>query len=175
MSEPPRDPALDADLEELGDDVIIAQETGAHAPQPRANVTTDHPTVVISEPSGGGAEKARPPRRERSEQTVVIRDRKALDKMRREIDQRRRVKTKKKASAGTMYLIGVAALASLVVGTLLAALIDSRNGSAAPAASTLPASRVVAEPEPAQSVPQGTIDLDALPAAPRRPERSEHP
>jgi len=177
VSEPPRDPAGEAELEELGDDVIISQESGAHAPAPRVNVTTDHPTVMISEPPGGPAPVVLPPRharRERSEQTVVIRDRKVLDKMRREM-LKHQPKKQKKGGVGSVYLIGVAALAALVVGTLIAALIDSRSGSAAPAASTLPASLVVAAPAPSGSGESDTIDLDALPAPARGPERSEHP
>lgn len=165
MSEPPRDPAGDLELEELGDEVIIAQETGAHAPQRRVNVTTDHPTVVISEhpPQRQSAPvPAAYAKRERSEQTVVIRDRKKLDKMRREIEQRRR---KPRTSRSTIYLVGVAALASLVTGTLIAALVDASDApGSAPVMSAEPVLLPPPESEPAPSaVPPGTIDLDALP------------
>jgi hypothetical protein len=176
VSEPPRNPAGDSDLEELGDEVIISQETGAHAPQPRANVTTDHPTVVISEPpperQSGGLPAYRAPR-ERTEQTVVIRDRKRLDRMRREMmEMQARQRGSPRGSRSTVYLIGFAALASLVTGTLIAALVDASDGPApTPAASTL---QVVPAPEPEgepSAVPPGAIDLDALPEESHAPRK----
>lgn len=164
----------DADLEELGDEVIIAQETGAHAPQRRVNVTTDHPTVVISEPPPAHPSKGLPTyrsRRDRTEQTVVIRDRKKLEQMRRQMT--RQYRKKQGVERKTVYLIAVAALASLAMGTLIAALVDSSTASAP--ATTI---RALPEPEPAaaepqpSAVPPDTIDLDALPepgkAGPRR-------
>jgi hypothetical protein len=160
----------DAELEELGDDVIIAQETGAHAPQRRVNVTTDHPSVVISEPPPVHPSKGLPTyrtRRERTEQTVVIRDRKQLAKMRREMT--RQPRQKRGVERKTVWLVAFAALASLATGTLIAALVDS-SGEAAP----VPV-RALPEPEPAAGEPSpsavapGTIDLDALPEpGPRR-------
>lgn len=162
----------DADLEELGDEVIIAQETGAHAPQRRVNVTTDHPTVVISEPPPAHPSSRLPTyrgRRDRTEQTVVIRDRKKLEQMRRQMT--RKPGTKPGVERKTVYLIAVAALASLAMGTLIAALVDSTTASSTPAAV-----RALPQPEPPagepSAVPPGTIDLDALPetgnAGPRR-------
>ncbi len=47
LDEPP--PAPEADpLDELSDDLIIAQESRAHAPQPRVHVDIDPRTVVIA-------------------------------------------------------------------------------------------------------------------------------
>jgi len=166
VSDPPRNPTGDPDaesIEELGDEVIIAQETGAHAPQRRANVTTDHPTVVISEhppAKPAAAAAAYGAKRDRSEQTVVIRDRKRLEKMRREIERRRQPKT----SRSTIYLVGIAALASLATGTLIAALVDASDAPApAPEPQmSAPVPLPVEEPAPS-AVPPGTIDLDALP------------
>ncbi|MCA9592564.1 MAG: hypothetical protein KC776_04610 [Myxococcales bacterium] len=37
------------ELEELGDDAIVAQQSAAHAPQPRVNVAVDQPSVVVAE------------------------------------------------------------------------------------------------------------------------------
>lgn len=148
--------------------MIIAQETGAHAPQRRVNVTTDHPTVVISEhPPARQSAPVPAYKHERTEQTVVIRDRKKLDKMRREIEKRRR---KPRTSRSTIYLVGIAALASLVTGTLIAALVDASGAPDAAPATSAERALPPPEPEPAPSaVPPGTIDLDALPepASPR--------
>ena len=100
-------------VEELSDDVIIAQETIAHAPAPRANVSTDHPTVVISDvPAAPRKLPTVPPLRgaDRTEKTVVIRDRKSLDRLRREASRR---PTRHRASSSrTIYLVGAAVLAS---------------------------------------------------------------
>jgi hypothetical protein len=159
-------PASDDGLEELGDEVIIAQETGAHAPQPRAQVTTDHPTVVISEPPL--RDTRRRSRRERTEQTVVIRDRKQLEKMRRAISDRNKPRTE----ARSWYLLGAAALASLALGTLIAALVDATAGASTPAPALVP-EKAAPLPEPAPSLPQNAIDLDALPDAPPKPRRAD--
>jgi hypothetical protein len=168
VSEPPRSPAGDADLEELGDEVIISQETGAHAPQRRANVTTDHPTVVISEPAPPRRPESTVPYRavrDRGEKTVIIRDRKKLEKMRRDIARR---KQKSRVSRSTVYLIGIAGLASLVAGTLLAALVDaSQEEDVSQEEAAAPSAHAGALAAPAVSgssvVPPGAIDLDALP------------
>jgi hypothetical protein len=166
----------DEELEELGDDVIIAQETGAHAPQRRVNVTTDHPSVVISEPPRAYSTSATPPqraRRERMEQTVVIRDRKQLERMRR--DMTRQHRKKRGVEKRTMYLVAIAAVASLAMGTLIAALVDSSTE-----ASPVPI-RVLPAPEPApgapapSGTPPSTIDLDALPATGNGARRSDSP
>lgn len=167
----------DAELEELGDDVIIAQETGAHAPQRRVNVTTDHPSVVISEHPPAHSSNRLPTyrtRRDRTEQTVVIRDRKKLEQMRREMT--RQYRKKPGMERKTVYLIAVAALASLAMGTLIAAVVDSTTAAPSP-----PAVRALPEPEPApgeapSSLPEGTIDLDALPEpAQGGPRRNDAP
>src|SRR5436190_1184826 len=52
-SDPPGEDELEQ-LEELGDDAIIAQQQGAHVPKPRAQVTEEARSIVISDhPSGG--------------------------------------------------------------------------------------------------------------------------
>jgi hypothetical protein len=166
----------DAELEELGDDVIIAQETDAHAPQRRVNVTTDHPSVVISEPPSAHPSNRFPSYRarpERMEQTVVIRDRKKLEQMRRQMT--RSHQKKPVVELRTVYLIAAAALASLAMGTLIAALVDSRAADSPPAPV-----RALPEPEPApggpRSAPPGTIDLDALPEPSKGgPRRTDTP
>ena len=113
-------------LEELGDDVIIAQETAAHAPAPRARVTTDHPTVVISEPPGRRHPSTLPPARrsERGEKTVVIRDRRKLESLRRSVSKRPRRRFRFLPEARTLYLLAAAVALSLVAGTVLALLLE---------------------------------------------------
>ena len=86
-------------LEELGDDAIIAQQRGAHAPAPRAQVTEDARSVVISDhpaqgfgaPAAAAASAGAPARKrsERTEKTVVIRDRRQIEELRREMAKRK--------------------------------------------------------------------------------------
>jgi hypothetical protein len=166
----------EAELEELGDEVIIAQETGAHAPQRRANVTTDHPSVVISEHPPAHPSQRLPTyrsRRDRTEQTVVIRDRKKLEKMRREMTRQHRKKPG--VERRTVYLIAVAALASLAMGTLIAALVDSSSAVEPASVRALPPPEPVATEAAPSAVPPGTIDLDALPEPGKGARRADSP
>ncbi|HEX5098552.1 MAG TPA: hypothetical protein VFV94_03600 [Polyangiaceae bacterium] len=172
MSDPPREPR-DEELEELGDEVILAQESAVHVPQPRQNVTTDHPTVVISEPvhAGGNRATVRRPRQS-SEQTVVIRDRRQLDKMRKAISDRQQLKQPARVvETKTLYLLVAAALLSLVVGTLIAAFVDSRQYSPDLAGSGSAAASAPPPPAATTAAPLPTIDLDSLPVDRRKPHR----
>lgn len=162
------------DLEELSHDAIIAQEAGVHAPQPRVHVATDAPTVVISEPPprSGQPSSTVPPSRRRGEQTVVIRDRRALEDMRKAIRQRRPVPatTHGRIPAKTYFLLGAAVLVSLALGTLLAVVVERTQGSvpAIQEARQKPSrAEVVAPDVPAAEAPAApsapapkTIDLD---------------
>jgi hypothetical protein len=155
--------------------VIIAQETGAHAPQRRVNVTTDHPSVMISELPPAHPSKGVPTyrtRRERTEQTVVIRDRKQLEEMRRAMTRQHRKKPG--VERKTVYLIAVAALLSLGLGTLIAALVDSSSQAAPGTVRVLPPPEPAAEPAPSGMAP-GTIDLDALPETGKGTRRNDAP
>jgi hypothetical protein len=150
------------DLEELDHDVIIAQEAGVHAPQPRANITTDHPSVVISEPPAGRSghpSSTVPPARRRGEQTVVIRDRRALEDMRKAIRQRQHEPTR--IPAKTYFLLGAAVIVSLALGTLLAVVVERTQGSvpAIQEARQKPSRAEVVAPVPSAEGPK-TIDLD---------------
>lgn len=162
MSDPPHKPR-DDELEEL-DGVILAQETSVHAPQPRTQVATDARSVVITEhpPQDAGKRATVRTRRESSEKTVVIRDRRQLDKMRKAISEREQLKHKKPlVEARTIYLLAAAAVASLVVGTLIAALVDSQQEPQLELKSA-----VVETAAPSASgteAPPDTIDLDSLP------------
>jgi hypothetical protein len=84
---PPAAPEAE-ELAELSDDVIIAQESRAHSPQPRVHVDLDPRTVVIADDAGqqGAAERVAEPEPVRdlplfthaTEKTVVIRDRRTV-------------------------------------------------------------------------------------------------
>ena len=90
MSRPEHPPAAPEaeELAELSDDVIIAQESRAHSPQPRVHVDLDPRTVVIADDAEqhGGAPRAAdpepirelPPFTHATEKTVVIRDRRTV-------------------------------------------------------------------------------------------------
>ena len=174
MSGPPQKPH-DEELEELGDEVILAQESAVHVPQPRQHVTTDHPSVVISEPQHPPRDRAptvRTARRGTNEKTVVIRDRRKLDEMRKAISERHELKQKQPVvETKTLYLLVAAALASLVVGTLVAALVDSQKEPVPGPART----GSVALPAPAPSAdspaPLDTVNLESLPVDKRKPHK----
>jgi hypothetical protein len=168
VSDPPHDPR-DDELEELSGDVILAQESTVHSPQRRTQVATDAPSVVISEPpvSGRGAHMPTTrTRRESSEKTVVIRDRRQLDKMRKAaMSERPRPKQKKPlVEAKTIYLLAAAAVGSLVVGTLIAALVDSQKEAELEPLPRMPSAVAVPTVSAdAKSDQPDTIDLDSLP------------
>lgn len=159
-------------VEELGDEVIIAQETIAHAPAPRARVSTDHPTVVISDVPGAPRKLSTVPpmrRADRSEKTVVIRDRKSLDKLRREAS--RRPRARRASSSRTIYLVGVAVLASVAAGTLLATLANSASSDVVPTAVTsAEAPGPEAAPTASSAAPE-VLDLEDLPVVKKKKKK----
>jgi hypothetical protein len=138
-------------LEELGDDAIIAQQTAAHAPQPRQNVASEARSIVISDrPSASDPEGAQPKRRASSEKTVIIRDRRKLDEMRNQLIARQL--KKKQERARTLYFWGAVGLAAFVLGGVVALF---ATGDRAPAASNeaplvAPAPQQPAEPAAAE-------------------------
>jgi len=76
-------------IEELGDEAIIAQQTEAHLPQKRAQVQDESRSVVISDAPVSSSRRPPPYRAERAEATLVMRDRRDLDAMRRRLMERR--------------------------------------------------------------------------------------
>ena len=118
------------ELEELGDEAIIAQQTAAHALQPRANVSEESRSVVITEhppEPPKPAERPEPARhpapRSSAEATLVIRDRRALDEMRQKIVRRQQQKEAHRRHA--LYLWGALGLAAFVLGGIVAFLATS--------------------------------------------------
>ena len=156
-------------VEELSDDVITAQEATAHAPAPRARVSTDHPTVVISDVPGAPHKLPTVPpmrRADRTEKTVVIRDRKSLDKLRREASRPPRARRTSRSRA--IYLVGAAVLASLAAGTLLATLANSASSGEEPDAVPSAETQGTATAPAASSTTPEVLDLDDLPVVKKK-------
>jgi hypothetical protein len=161
VSDPPPRAPRDEELEELSEDVILAQESAVHVPQPRTNVTTDHPTVVISD-AARAPERPTTRVRRTHEKTVVIRDRRAIDRTRRAISERQQLKQKPRlVEPRTLYLLALAAVGSLLVGTLIAAFVDSRKDERLPLTSASNHSGPPAASSEAK--PIDTVDLKSLP------------
>ena len=156
-------------LEELGDDAIIAQQQGAHAPAPRAQVTEEARSIVISEHPAPGSNPPLEPkipagrkRSERTEKTVVIRDRRQIEELRREMAKRKPVAAPP-PSKGLLLWVIVGVAAFLTGG--LVALFATRDEASDP----VPAAPVVSAQAPAPSVaPVATteppsVSIDQLP------------
>jgi hypothetical protein len=134
--QPDEDENLD-DLEELGDDAIIAQQTAAHAPQRRAVVSEESRSVVISD-HPQVARDTEPPRsaapRASAEPTLIIRDRRKLDEMRQQILERQR-KSEKGRRSRAIYIWGGLGLAAFVLGGIVAFLATDSHEAPVPAPS----------------------------------------
>lgn len=157
---PPRsDPGRESDgleqLEELGDDAIISQQTAAHVPRPRAKISDEPRSVVISEHAQRRDTEPPKPAKSRNEATVVIRDRRALDQLRAQYAREGQRRAKQRRA---MYWWGALGLVAFLLGgavAFVATAPDEPSGSDAPAP---------AKVEPARAVP-----------APRKPEASATP
>ncbi|MET0792434.1 MAG: hypothetical protein ABW061_13015 [Polyangiaceae bacterium] len=168
------DPAGLEDLEELGDDAIIAQQTVAHAPPAPANVSeesrsvviTDHPRRHDTEPPRGAAK----PPRSSAEATLVIRDRRALDDLRTQIERRR---LKQGNRRRPLYLWGALGVAAFLLGGIVAFLATDGQSAAAAAPGRVEAQIALpnsaAPPAPAKAEPAPpSVRLDDLPVEPPR-------
>ena len=141
------------ELEELGDEAIISQQTAAHAPQPRANVSEESRSVVITERSDSRPPRTQPPKPS-AEATLVIRDRRALDEMRQKII--RRQKQKEAHGRRALYLWCALGLVAFVLGGIVAFLATESRPSSPTA--DLPSGA------PRSEVP---LTQPSIPAAPR--------
>ncbi len=158
------------DLEELGDDAIIAQQTEAHAPKPRANVADEARSVVITDHPL--RRDTQPPRRSQprstGEATLVIRDRRALDEIRKSIIEGQA--RKKRGGHRALYTWGALGLAAFVLGGLVAFL--ATDGSGSGDAEPAPAGQIEAPPAitPASkpTAAPRAVKLDDLPVEPKR-------
>ena len=162
-----------AELEELGDEAIISQQTAAHALQPRANVSEESRSVVITEhPARRDTDPPpNPPPRSSAEATLVIRDRRALDEMRQKIVHRQQQKARQRRHA--LYLWGALGLAAFVLGGIVALLATDMRSEPQAARDRAPAGRGEVQLAPpgtgsSKSAPHA-VRLDELPV-----ERSKH-
>jgi hypothetical protein len=157
-------------LEELGDDAIIAQQQGAHVPKPRAQVTeearsvviSDHPPQGSSPPPAPAVKQEDPKRRERTEKTVVIRDRRKIDELRREMELRKQKMAKAAAGPGLWIWVVVGVAAFLMGG--LVALFATREEDAGVA--PIPSAALqapAATPAATDSVEPPSVSIDELP------------
>ena len=159
-------------LEELGDDAIIAQQRGAHAPAPRAQVTEEARSIVISEhPTPGSNPPSGPKipadprsrkRSERTEKTVVIRDRRQIEELRREMAKRKPAAPPPPAKGLLLWVIvGVVAFLAGGLVALFATRDDaSAAGTAAPAVSAEAPAPSVA---PVATTEPPSVSIDQLP------------
>ena len=160
-------------LEELGDDAIIAQQQGAHVPKPRVQVNDEARSIVISEhpkPTPGPQNPVDPgtrKRSERTEKTVVIRDRRQIDELRREMAKHRPHRAprppKSEPSNKGLWLWVIVGVAAFLAGGLVA-LFATRDDSSA-AASPAPAVSAVPVPSAAPVAPSEppSVSIDELP------------
>ncbi|MEP7051373.1 MAG: hypothetical protein ABJB12_13520 [Pseudomonadota bacterium] len=169
------------DLEELGDDAIIAQQTEAHAPRPRTNVSEESRSVVITDqprrhdtqpPSG----MPRAPSVPRGEATLIIRDRRALDELRKEIVARQ---LKKRRGSRNAYLWGALGLIAFVLGGIVAFLATDSHPDDPTPSSQAQGARIEARPllpaaplttasaRPASPEVMHAVRLDDLPVEPK--------
>lgn len=163
---PPQQPEEIEQLEELGDDAIIAQQQGAHVPKPRAQVTEEARSIVISDHPPRRSSPLPPPdpstKRARSEKTVVIRDRKKIDELRAEIERRKPKPEPALGMPGVWLWVAVGAAAFVLGG--LVALFATREDE--PSVAPVP-SAVVAVPiapaAPAPSTEPPSVSIDELP------------
>ena len=122
-------------LEELGDDAIISQQTGLHLPKPRANVSEESRSVVITDhpPERRDTEPRRvAPRRSSAEATLVIRDRRALEEMRAQFHRDR---AKKADSRRGLYVWAALGVVAFLLGGIVAFVATSTEPLPEPAPS----------------------------------------
>ena len=174
-SDPPRADEFEQ-LEELGDDAIIAQQQGAHAPKPRAQVTEEARSIVISDHPAPGSHPPSDPkiprdkgarkRSERTEKTVVIRDRRQLEELRREMAKHK--PTHKPTPTPTpkrgLALWVIVGVAAFLIGGLVA-LFATRDDSNAAAAAAPAVSAEAPRPSatPAATIEPPSVSIDQLP------------
>ncbi|MDQ2645706.1 MAG: hypothetical protein M3020_17960 [Myxococcota bacterium] len=154
-------PVADEEIVELGPDVIVGEEHGAHRPQPRMPVLQEYSSVVIAE-SHRGSDSAYP----QGERTIVVRDRRAL------ANAAPRTAVVQQRGRRERVLVLSASVAVAVVGTSLAMWLSSGTSSAETEqlAAPVTAKRVTiqaeqAEPEEPASArgEPPTVSIDELP------------
>lgn len=168
-SSPPGEEDIEQ-LEELGDDAIIAQQQGAHVPKPRVQVTeearsiviSDHPPHASSAPARSASSRSKR-RSERTEKTVVIRDRRQLEELRREMAKRPVPPTVPTPARSGILLWVIVGLAAFLTGGLVA-LFATREPAVdvapLPVSSSPPSPSPLAPPSAAEPP---SVSIDELP------------
>jgi hypothetical protein len=156
-------------LEELGDDAIIAQQQGAHVPKPRAQVTEEARSVVISDhpPQGSSPPPVQAPaeskRRERQEQTVVIRDRRKIDELRKEMELRKQRMMAAQAAGPGVWIWVVVGLAAFLMGGLVALFATREDESGVAPIPSAALQAPAPTPVTTESVEPPSVSIDELP------------
>ncbi len=154
-------PVADEEIVELGPDVIVGEEHGAHRPQPRMPVLQEYSSVVIAE-SHRAPDSPYP----QGERTIVVRDRRAL------ATAAARAAAVQQRGRRERVLVFSASIAVAVVGTSVAMWLSSGPSSAEAEQLPLPvtAKRVTVEAqqaEPEEQAPKRgeppTVSIDELP------------
>jgi hypothetical protein len=155
-------------LEELGDDAIVAHQQGAHVPKPRAQVTEEARSIVISDQSSPGNDAPAPPERrsrrrsERTEKTVVIRSRRQIDELRRAM-AKHKPPGASPAKRGLLLWV-IVGLAAFLAGGLVALFATPAKRSAPTAAPVPVASDTAQTPiAPSASAEPPSVSIDELP------------
>lgn len=156
-------------LEELSDDAIVAHQQGAHMPKPRAQVTEEKRSVVISDdpvrvPGSDPprSQERRSRRTERTEKTVVIRSRRQIEDLRRAMAQYGARATKGRNRGVVLWV--VVGLVAFLGGGLIAFFATPGK----PAVAKAPATPVVVEAPPPSAAPvepvePPSVSIDELP------------
>jgi hypothetical protein len=118
-------------LEELDLDeaAVISHQSEVHAPARRQQVRVDERSIVVSEDPGPDARHRPTTRRRALEPTLLIRDRREADDMRREMEKR--VNALKRAQLRSTVLWLVAGIVAFGLGGLIAVLVARRSAPAA--------------------------------------------
>ena len=148
-------PVADEEIVELGEDVIVGEEHGAHPPQPRVPVLQEYSSVVIAESHRAGDLAYL-----QGERTIVVRDRRALS------TAAARTAVIHQRGRRERVLVLSASIAVAVLGTSVVMWLSSEHSAEAeqvPAPET--AKRVTIEAEQAQPEEREppTVSVDELP------------
>ena len=140
-------------------------------------VITDHPQRRDTQPPSGLPRSSGMPR-PTGEATLVIRDRRALDELRKDIVKRQ---AKKRKGSRALYLWGALGLIAFVLGGVVAFLATDSHSDAATADNQTQGARIEAQPlVPATAAPAAAalvpapvettraVRLDELPVEPKR-------
>jgi hypothetical protein len=148
-SSSPRSAAFDEELEELGEESIIAAEQGAHVPAARAAVKEERESVVISDyppPQSGRRRSGR--HAGRGDATVVIRDKRRIEAMRRALLDSHRPP---KPNRSVLLWVG-AALAAFLIGGVAAVVVARGEASSRLPAIPTSTAHVTSAPPRTESV-----------------------